>query len=86
MNGSSGSSPNYPSTNPSSICGTDSHHSGGDSNHCNNSTSGIDMSSGASSGATDGLLSTTLSTKCAVCMDTYTFPKVDTRSSINLSL
>ncbi|XP_067950148.1 brain tumor protein-like isoform X2 [Watersipora subatra] len=74
MNGSSGSSPNYTSTNPSSLCGTDSHHSGADSNHCN-STSGVDLSSGTSS-STEGLLSTTLSTKCNVCFDTYTFPKV----------
>ena len=76
---SSGSSPNYPSTtttspsNHGSICGAESHDSAELLSNHNNSS--VDMSSATSS--SDGhLLSTSLSTKCAVCNETFNSPKV----------
>lgn len=75
---SSGSSPNYPSTsttspnNTGSLCGAESHDSNDMSSAHNNST---DLSSAASS--SDGhLLSTSLSTKCPDCNETFVNPKV----------
>jgi len=74
LGSSNGSSPNYTTTSPSntgSLCGAES-----DSHDLASNAHTDGHSASSSCGADNNLLSTSLSTKCPSCHNTYVAPKV----------